>query len=266
MDGITGDYYGTSFDGDYSRITAIQADKRALEDPMFSIDVDSVATGNNHQLKTNLTFHYLNTKRTYSDPVVFQAALIETDISLDGVTFRNVVRKLLVNGNQGQTVSQFTWDYNDPSANSLTIPIDYELDVPVRNPDKLYLAVFAHERSQDARKILQSSLVKILRKVGPEPVGIHDDPAFAEISALRVYPNPASQVLNLELDAKLSRDYTWNMVDQRGITVLSGKVNHDLTTPQEVSVSELANGIYFLQIETDDRKIYFRKVAVMNRN
>ena len=266
MDGITGDYYGTVFDGDYSRITAAQTDKRALEDPMFSIDIDSVSTGNNHRMKFNLTFHYLNAKRKYDQPVVFQAALIETGIDLDGVTFRNVVRKLLVNGNQGQTVSQFTWDYNDPSASSMTIPIDYELDVPVRHSDNLYLAVFAHERGQDARTILQSRLMKISRKIGPEPVGIHDDPAFAEISALRVYPNPASQVLNLELDAKLSRDYTWNMVDQRGITVLSGKVNHDLTVPQELPVGELANGIYILQIQTDDRKIYFRKVAVMNRN
>jgi hypothetical protein len=266
MDGITGDYYGVRFDGDYSRITAIQTDKRALEDPMFTIDVDTVDTGNNHRVKLNLTFHYVDSVKKYTEPVVFQAALVETDISVDGGTFRNVVRKLLVNGNQGQTVSQFVWDYNNPAANTLTIPVDYEVDVPVRNPGKLSIAVFAHERGQDARRVLQSKLVKIQRKVGPKPVGIPDDPAFAEISSLRVYPNPASQVLHLELDDNLSRDYVWSLVDQRGITVLSGDLNRNLTEPQALAVGDLANGIYFLQIGTAERKIYYRKVAIMNRN
>lgn len=266
MDGITGDFYGTAFDGDYTRITAAQTDKRALEDPKFLIEIDTIATGNNHELRFDLTFNYADSVERYPEPVVFQAALVETDITLDGVVFKNVVRKLLVNGNQGQTVSQFEWNYFDPLANTMMIPVSYELDVPVRNPDNLYIAAFVHERSQESRRIHQAKMIKAPRKVGPEPVGIADDPAFAAIRDLRVYPNPASQVLNLALNETLSRDYVWSLVDQRGIAVLSGNINRDLTKPQALQVGDLANGIYFLQIGLPGRTIYYRKVAIMNRN
>jgi hypothetical protein len=57
------------------------------------------------------------------------------------------------------------------------------------------------------------------------------------------------------------------MIDQRGVTVLSGKLNQDFSSgPQQIDVSGIANGIYFMAIQTGDQSVVHRKIAVMNRN
>jgi hypothetical protein len=81
---------------------------------------------------------------------------------------------------------------------------------------------------------------------------------------LEVYPNPASTTMNLRLENVLPTDYQWKVVDQRGVVVLEGKLNRDLRTPQQVDISRIANGIYFLQIQTGSRSLMYKKIAVMN--
>jgi hypothetical protein len=56
------------------------------------------------------------------------------------------------------------------------------------------------------------------------------------------------------------------MIDQRGITVLDGDVNSFFDSPQEIDISRLANGIYFMQIISGNTPLIHRKIAVMNRN
>ena len=80
-----------------------------------------------------------------------------------------------------------------------------------------------------------------------------------------MYPNPASRYVNFSLENPLTGDYTYRIIDQRGITILEGVLNHDLSVPQEVALNSLSNGIYFVQFRTQQRVVVYRKVAVMNR-
>jgi hypothetical protein len=267
MDGIIGEYYGTTLNGDHALLTAKQLDKRALEDPRFAIKIDTVSTGNNTELKLKVSFTYVDSTQNLEDPVGLQVALVETDVTADGKIFRNVLRKLLLES-QGQTVTQ-TWDYFDNTKNKIDVDVNYSIDVPIQNPDKLSLIAFVQDRTTrftTSRRIYQAVYADAPKKVGLTAVGIEDDPIVAEVNGILIYPNPASQVLNFKLDEKLSRDYVWSIIDQRGVTVLSGEVNHDLSKPQQVKVGELSNGIYFLQIGLPDRKLLYRKIAIMNQN
>jgi hypothetical protein len=97
-------------------------------------------------------------------------------------------------------------------------------------------------------------------------VGLEDDPIAAEIRDIQIFPNPASNVLKLNLPNQLKHEYTWRMIDQRGITVLDGDVNSFFDSPQEIDISRLANGIYFMQIISGNTPLIHRKIAVMNRN
>jgi hypothetical protein len=146
------------------------------------------------------------------------------------------------------------------------------MDVPVTNPDNLYILAFVQEKFRDQfgddhRDILQTAIVKSNRKKGITVVGIEDDPVTGEIKELSMYPNPVSNILNVYSEISLSRAYSWQMIDQRGVTVLSGKLNQDFSSgPQQIDVSDIANGIYFMAIQTGDQSVVHRKIAVMNRN
>jgi hypothetical protein len=139
------------------------------------------------------------------------------------------------------------------------------MDVPIADPTKLYLAAFVQDKI--SKRIHQAAIVKAPEKVGVAPVGVPDDPKIAEISNIHVYPNPASKYFSLSLDNVLTHDYEWNLIDQRGISVSSGWLNRDLTSPQQISVKDLANGVYFLKISVGEGKSgVYRKVVVLNRH
>jgi Secretion system C-terminal sorting domain len=185
--------------------------------------------------------------------VILHAALVEGDIAGN----KNVLRKLLW-GSGGRTENR-PWTRGD----FLSVPISYAIDVPITDPNNLYLITFVQDKVSDY--ILQSTVTKVPAKIGRTPVGIEDTPFDAEIRGIDVYPNPASKYVNFALENPLTRNYTYRIIDQRGITILEGNLNHDLRTPQEVELNALSNGIYFVQFRTEDKVVVYKKIAVMNR-
>ena len=143
------------------------------------------------------------------------------------------------------------------------VPINYAVDVPITDPDNLYLITFVQDKLTD--HILQASMTKLPTKLGLTPVGIEDNPFDAEIRGIHVYPNPASKNINFALENPLTRNYTYSIIDQRGVTVLEGNLNHDLSTPQNVALDVLSNGVYFVQFRTQGKVVTHRKIVVMNR-
>jgi hypothetical protein len=261
MDGILGaSPYNQSnspiieFNGDHALVDDIEIDRRALDDPKFEITdtlyATQTATG---PLVGEITFTYMDSTADFTTPVILHTALVEADISGN----KNVLRKLL--WESGGRTENRAWTFGD----NLTVPIDYPVDVPITNPNNLYLITFVQDKLR--RYILQTSIIKAPVKVGPTLVGVEDNPFDAEIRDIHVYPNPASKQINFMLENPLTRDYTYRIIDQRGVTILEGDLNHDLTTPQEVELNVLSNGIYFVQFRSQNKVITYKKIAVMNR-
>jgi hypothetical protein len=231
-----------------------------LEDPQFDITITDLG-GPDNIVNADMTIRYVDSLNTFQTPVILQFALIEDMVPVDNVnarTFQNVVRKLLMNTDGRQILQQ--WAYNL----SHTETIDRTIDFPIRNKSNLYYVAWVQDKV--TKRILQSLVVKAPDKVGVRPVGLEDDPIAEEIRNISIYPNPASNVLKLELDHPVARDYTWRLIDQRGISILDGEVNRSFDSPQEIDISQVANGIYFIQIVSGNTPIIYRKIAVMNRN
>jgi hypothetical protein len=251
MDGIQGNYFGTNFDGSVSAITAQELDRRALEDPLFRITV-SLPEGQQKfdPLTGTIDFEYIG-QSEFTSPVLLHAALVEGTVGDN----TNVLRKLIW-GPAGKLVTD-TWSVGEVSSQA----VNFMMNAHIWKPNDLYVIAFVQDKN--TKRILQTVIVKAPLK-DDVVVGLPEDPSVAAIHGLEVYPNPASTTMNLRLENVLPTDYQWKVVDQRGVVVLEGKLNRDLRTPQQVDISRIANGIYFLQIQTGSRSLMYKKIAVMN--
>ncbi|MFZ2906335.1 MAG: PKD domain-containing protein [Cyclobacteriaceae bacterium] len=253
MDGILGNYYGTNFNGDQTKIDAIEVDRRALEDPLFDIQVAELASTAD-SIKLDVSFEYIALP-THTDPVTFYVGLVDGNVSGN----LNVLRKMLLGG-EGITVNT-TWNTNDAT----TVPVKSIIDVPIGTANNnLWIVAFVQDRN--TKWIHQTEFVKLsVPKDEAVVVGV-EDPVLSGAKSIQIYPNPASNQLNFASEYRLMEGYTYSIVDQRGITVLEGDLKEDIFNPQQVELDKVTNGIYFVIISRGGRALVHRKIAVMNRN
>src|SRR5690606_15119216 len=133
MDGLLGDYFGTVFNGNPMAITATELDRRSLEDPLFMITLDTVATTSN-RVHGIVHLEYVDSLQTLDEGVLLQVALVDSMVDVSNArSFKYVVRKLLL-GNGGHAVAQ-SWTPG--------VLYDHEfediIDVPVAANTRRYL-------------------------------------------------------------------------------------------------------------------------------
>ena len=80
-------------------------------------------------------------------------------------------------------------------------------------------------------------------------VGIEE---LTESVGLNVYPNPTTGIFTLELNATANIDATLNITSIDGKLVLTHKVEGNGLITKSIDISGLANGIYYLKLETKD--------------
>jgi hypothetical protein len=93
-----------------------------------------------------------------------------------------------------------------------------------------------------------------------------NDTIRAEIGNITVYPNAEFTQLNFYLGNSLLHYYRWQIVGHRDIVVLEGNLKRDLSTPQQVDISNLPNGIYFVRFTLANKTVVYRKITIMNGN
>jgi hypothetical protein len=263
MDGILYNYYGTSFNGDQTKITEETVDRRALEDTRFRLGVNQVTTNYPtapDSLHINIRLSYLNPAQPYNGRLFLHAALIESDVAGN----INVMRQLLLTP-EGRLFNR-TW----ADTLSQLVTIKTVITAPIgTNNSNLWLAVWVQE---DANKTIdQSRLLKLPLRSGSTVVGLENDPVLAAARDIVIYPNPASKHVNFAIESSFTEKiktegFTYRIVDQRGVIVAKGRLNEDLSVPQEVEIDQLANGMYIVVISRGERALTQRKLAIMNRH
>jgi hypothetical protein len=79
-------------------------------------------------------------------------------------------------------------------------------------------------------------------------------------STLKVYPNPTTSTLHLDIDAASSTISSYSLLNVQGQTILSTDVN-STTINTTVDVSKFSTGVYFLKINTENGN-YTHRVIV----
>ena len=88
--------------------------------------------------------------------------------------------------------------------------------------------------------------------IRPETLSINEQEAVNPMTAARVYPNPATDVLNIEVNASQASEMSINVYNIMGQNVMSKNVN--ITTgmnTRSISTSELTSGIYFVTVKAN---------------
>ena len=72
------------------------------------------------------------------------------------------------------------------------------------------------------------------------------------LATLKLYPNPASSVINVEVDAE-HFDVPYSIYDNTGRIVLKGKLNSELTS---IVLGDLSDGVYTISVGEDIRQTF----------
>ena len=85
---------------------------------------------------------------------------------------------------------------------------------------------------------------------------VKSDFSTVELS-MKVYPNPTIDELKLKIVEQNLIDYSYQLYDSQGKTLLYGKINLDETL---INMKNCSAGIYFLDVKSKDKKIKVFKI------
>jgi hypothetical protein len=91
------------------------------------------------------------------------------------------------------------------------------------------------------------------------PSGI--DNTAPEIISVKIYPNPANNILNLEIDVNGSSDLTLEILNAQGMLMYNSKIVTDRLFNETIDISGYSKGIYYLRI-FNKRLVHISKVIV----
>jgi hypothetical protein len=192
--------------------------------------------------------------------VLHVAFLEETITTTNGIatgesTFKYVLKKMLPSAagtrfnqpltvNSSRTFGPFTWT---PDAAKLFAPTND-------------LVVVAFIQDEGTKEIYQSELVSSLADP-PVVTGIKD----LLPDQISIYPNPVEKEMKIELPAIVQTDVDILMIDQVGRVQNGGKISSG-THSATVDMESFAEGIYILQLGSDQTGIVRRKIMVVRKN
>ncbi|MEO1054217.1 MAG: PKD-like domain-containing protein, partial [Bacteroidota bacterium] len=248
LDGnLGGEFGGNPFD-----IARVDIERRALVDPLFDIQIDTLPR-NRSTLAVNLT---ITAKGSLDAPILVNAALVEMGLTGDsGDSVTNVLRKLIFG--EGEVINM-EWS-DGVSRNDLTAEVN--IDVPIENPDRL--AIIAFVQDVVTREIYQSEFMLGPVKDAGDIVGLEEE-LISQAENIEVYPNPTSGILNFEANFELIDDYDWKIVDQRGVEIKKGNLDFGRDSRYTVEVKDIPEGVYFLVIGSNDTALVHKKIAIVH--
>jgi len=249
MDGLLD---GVKFNGRFLDVTTVELDRRALVDPLFDLQLDTLPTGLSNTLTARIS---ITANQAFNSPLIVQISLIEKNIN--GV--KNILRKQLF-GADGLTLNT-AWVAGQSLVQTQA---DISIDVPIINSSSL--ALVAYVQDKNTREIYQSVVIDAPAKSGAVIVGLEDDPVAAFGNQISFYPNPANGMFSFVLPSDRAEGFSWRLADQRGAVLVKGDFENQIQGELPVDISTLPNGIYHVIITGPGRFAVYRKLVVMNRN
>ena len=232
-----GDRTGRRFDFSDAKFEpkALDIYLRSLEDPPVQIIVNASATGNT--VEGNVSIRAL--RDLPAGEKVLYIVLYETIISgspaENGISiFRNVVRNMIPDaGGTG---------INQAFSKSPQTVLDFPFAVDISNLSKDRIRIAAYLQNDFTGEIYQVGLSDYSYYKG---VGVNPDQVFS--NELSVYPNPASDFVELKISGAIGKSSGIEFLDQLGRKVLYEETG-SFENRKTINISALTRGIYFVRL------------------
>lgn len=245
-------------DGLSESLNQLDLDYDMLQFPDFTIEVDTPVTIVNGVLSTSATVTALVEKDS-STIYTTRVAVIQDSFTYVGSSHMlSVFRKMLPNN--GGTRKSDGWQVGEQQfiAQSLTLSTLGQ-QVPV-NETQLEVVVFIQDANDNVRDVYQAATTQDLNRY-TGTTKLEDDMA-TEIFALNVYPNPSSDLFNVEFDKALEGAYNWRLVDVTGRVLQTGTTATG-TEKFTINAERLVDGAYFFIINSDDNRAYAQRKLIV---
>jgi PKD repeat protein len=170
------------------------------------------------------------------------------------------------------TTTQYLWDFGDGSTSTQAFPshtyngagtyiICLGVTVPAMPTMPACSSIYCDTLKVDSLgNIIQKSTGAsfTLNVLDPNTISIDEN----DFTTSRIFPNPASDYIQIEIDANSTGDVNIELLSINGAVVnsISSDVNSGLNT-LEMNVSEITGGIYFIKISKDGTN-HFEKVII----
>ncbi|RRO20858.1 T9SS type A sorting domain-containing protein, partial [Flavobacteriaceae bacterium 14752] len=82
-----------------------------------------------------------------------------------------------------------------------------------------------------------------------------------ELSGISIYPNPANDVLNINLGQNSSQIENFTLFDLNGRQIYQKQFEDNQTQENQIDVSQLSSGVYLLTVKTQNTQ-YNQKVII----
>ncbi|UII25238.1 PKD domain-containing protein [Fulvivirga maritima] len=240
---------GNEFIGNPFEIDQVNIERRALMQPMFDIEVESLESGPT-SLEAEVTITAL---KELSEDVIVHLAVVENDINIDGRVYGNVLKKLMFGGEGNNLMIDWV------NGTSQVLQAQWEVNTTLYDNEKLYYVAFVQNRM--TQEVYGAVRVKAPAKEQADVTAI-DEPEIFQATEFNIYPNPASERLYFDLP-QFNNEMGWKIVDQRGVQMDTGFFNNE--TDHEVDISGLSNGIYYVIVSSQDKPLIYKKIAIMNK-
>ncbi len=220
---------------------------KTLEAPKFNIEVISnVIEESLLTIDTKVTA--VSGEIFEADELVIHTAVIETAITQEGGIANNVLKKMLPDA-AGHTIGKV---FDKGAIEQFNTSWEGK---HIYESANLIIVVFIQNRV--SKKIYQ---VAYLNAPITENIvtGIED---FGVESELIIYPQPASDEVILKFDSKLKHNYTWKIVDQRGVTLQRGKFNRG-NRLTKIETSQFPSGLYFMYVKGSNNEVVRKKFVI----
>ena len=242
---IDGRYQSTLISKDSSFLNV-----RKLTIPFFDINIKfPPSPADSFKVKTILT-PKVNLGKDSS--FVLQVALVEKSVTINGIIYKNVLRKLLPNA----AGTRFKRKWVSNIADSLTLTTAIYRDINVKNPANL--AVIAFIQSDASKQVYQAAYdtIPFIPNVltGTEPDIIED---------FLIYPNPANQIVNIDFGKPTDVKYSWSIYDMLGKEVDSGHFESGgkLFT---INTGYIHQGAYIIELKRKNKVTKNRRLIIIH--
>lgn len=250
MDGIYGVYYKNEpFFRESWGVNAYNT--RALISAPFNIDItlgDDVSTA----LEITAEISKNNTAEAIEGNLIVQVAVVERQVTIDGNTYYNVVRRLLPNAAGNRLFGD--WQPEDSRVEQVVQSWN-----PAVEPGDSEFMIVASIYNEKSKEIYQAAYMSIPASKMPPMAKVTGVDDLLSKEGIHLFPNPAEKEINILFPAPLSDEYTLTVYDLHGVEVYRGTIGRgaEKTT---LNTEAYSSGVYSIRLNSSTDQVIRRFV------